>query len=163
MHQSAFDTLVWDVLPPGFAFVLKRELTRIPLFGPMLLLPGMIPVDRERRRGRNARPAARRRPGGGGGAADRHLSGGHARRRRASRSTLQPGVAALAARTRLPVIPVATDSGLRWGRRAFRKRPGVIHIAILPPIEAGPCARGADGAACRRLRQRRRGTRGTCG
>ena len=50
---------------------------------------------------------------------------------------LHPGVAALAARTGLPVIPVATDSGHYWGRRAFRKRPGTIHIAILPPLPGG--------------------------
>jgi 1-acyl-sn-glycerol-3-phosphate acyltransferase len=37
----------------------------------------------------------------------------------------------------LPVIPVATDSGLRWGRRSFRKYPGPIHIAVGRPIPAG--------------------------
>ena len=46
MHQSAFDTLVWLLLVPDCAYVLKRELTRIPLFGPLLLRAGMIPVDR---------------------------------------------------------------------------------------------------------------------
>ena len=50
---------------------------------------------------------------------------------------LQPGVAALASRTGLPVIPVATDSGYCWGRRAFRKRPGIIHIAIGEALPAG--------------------------
>jgi A/G-specific adenine glycosylase len=49
---------------------------------------------------------------------------------------LHPGVAALASRTKLPVIPVVTDSGLHWGRRAFRKIPGVIRIAIQPPLPA---------------------------
>jgi len=49
---------------------------------------------------------------------------------------LQPGVAALAARTRLPVIPVLTDSGRCWGRRAFQKRPGTIHVRILRPLPA---------------------------
>jgi len=136
MHQSAFDTLVWEVLLPNFTFVLKQELTRIPLFGPMLHATGMIAVDRT-----------------GGAAAMRDLLRGGDRARAQGRQivifpegtrvapgeklVLHPGVAALAARTRLPVIPVATDSGLRWGRRAFRKRPGVIHVAILPPIEAG--------------------------
>jgi 1-acyl-sn-glycerol-3-phosphate acyltransferase len=43
----------------------------------------------------------------------------------------------LAAHTGLPVIPVVTDSGLHWGRRAFRKTPGTIHLRILPPIPAG--------------------------
>ena len=33
--------------------------------------------------------------------------------------------------------PVATDSGLCWGRRAFRKTPGVISIAVLAPLPPG--------------------------
>ncbi|WP_198373626.1 lysophospholipid acyltransferase family protein, partial [Roseomonas rosulenta] len=49
----------------------------------------------------------------------------------------QPGVAALASATGAPVVPVATDSGLHWGRRAFQKRPGTIHVAILPPLPIG--------------------------
>ena len=136
MHQSAFDTLVWPRLLPRFCFVLKRELTRIPLFGGMLIASGMIAVDR------NA-----------GGAAIRDLLRGGDRARAAGRqivifpqgtraapgeqAVLHPGVAALATRTGLPVIPVVTDSGVCWGRRAFRKRPGVIHVAILPPIAPG--------------------------
>jgi len=136
MHQSAFDTLVWALLAPRFAYVVKRELTRIPLFGPMLLLTGMIAVDRA-----------------GGAAALRGLlrdaDRAVAERRQilifpegtrvapGMRVALQPGVAALAAHTGLPVIPVATDSGRTWGRRAFRKQPGVIRIAVLPPIEPG--------------------------
>ena len=136
MHQSAFDTLVWLLLLRNPAYVLKRELTRIPVFGPMCKMVGMIAVDR-----------------GAGAAAIRELLRGGDRavaERRAIvifpegtrvppgvRAPLHPGVAALAARTRLPVVPVVTDSGLCWGRRAFRKRPGVIHIVIQPPLPAG--------------------------
>jgi 1-acyl-sn-glycerol-3-phosphate acyltransferase len=47
---------------------------------------------------------------------------------------LQPGIAAIAARQKLPVLPVATDSGRLWGRRSFRKYPGTLHIAIGAPI-----------------------------
>ena len=47
---------------------------------------------------------------------------------------IRPGVAALASRTGLAVIPVATNSGRLWGRRAFLKRPGVVQIVIGPPI-----------------------------
>jgi 1-acyl-sn-glycerol-3-phosphate acyltransferase len=32
---------------------------------------------------------------------------------------------------------VVTDSGRVWGRRAFRKQAGTIHIEILPPLPAG--------------------------
>jgi 1-acyl-sn-glycerol-3-phosphate acyltransferase len=49
---------------------------------------------------------------------------------------LQSGIAALASRTGLPVIPVSTDSGWCWGRRAFRKQPGTIRIVIGRPISA---------------------------
>jgi 1-acyl-sn-glycerol-3-phosphate acyltransferase len=42
----------------------------------------------------------------------------------------------MAARTGLPVVPVSTDSGRYWGRRAFRKRPGTIRIVIGQPIPA---------------------------
>jgi len=51
---------------------------------------------------------------------------------------LQPGIAAMAARSRLPVVPVVTDSGRLWGRRAFRKRPGELHWSlglVIPTFE----------------------------
>ena len=135
-HQSAFDTFVWLTLVPRCCYVLKRELLRIPLFGPLLPLAGMIAVDRE-----------------GGANALRGLMREGTRVVREQRQVvifpegtraepgsvlpLQPGVAALAAMTRLPVIPVVTDSGRCWGRRAFHKRPGIIHIRIFEPIPAG--------------------------
>jgi 1-acyl-sn-glycerol-3-phosphate acyltransferase len=136
LHQSAFDTVVWLTLLPRCCYVLKQELARIPLFGLLIRLSGMIAVDRSagaaslRHLLREADRAVREQrqivifPEGTRGAPGHPLQ-------------LQPGVAALAARTRLPVIPVITDSGLLWGRRAFHKSPGVIHIAVQPPIPAG--------------------------
>ena len=35
------------------------------------------------------------------------------------------------------MVPVATDSGVFWGRKAFRKRPGTVTVAVLPPLPAG--------------------------
>ncbi len=134
-HQSAFDTLVWLTLVPRCCYVLKQELLRIPLFGPLPPLAGMIAVDRE----------------GGASALRGLLRDGeralHERRQivifpegtRAEPGVilpLQPGVAALATRAHQPIIPVVTDSGLCWSRRAFRKRPGTIHIRVLEPIPA---------------------------
>jgi 1-acyl-sn-glycerol-3-phosphate acyltransferase len=135
-HQSAFDTLIWMTLLPLPSYIVKRELVRIPLFGPMLTGAGMIPVDRGARatalRGlmratRRAREAGRQIiifPEGTRVAYGVHVP-------------LQPGIAAIATQLDLPVIPIATDSGLRWGRRAFMKYPGTIHIAIGEPIPAG--------------------------
>jgi 1-acyl-sn-glycerol-3-phosphate acyltransferase len=49
----------------------------------------------------------------------------------------QPGVAALYSALAVPLVPVAVNSGLFWGRRAFTKRPGTIIVEILPPIAPG--------------------------
>ena len=134
-HQSAFDTFVWLTLLPRCCYVFKDDLSRIPLFGPSISAAGMIEVDRD-----------------GGGAAIRGLLRGADRAVREGRQivifpegtrrdpnrpgALQPGIVALAARTGLPVVPVATDSGHFWGRRAFRKQRGTIRILIGPPIPA---------------------------
>jgi 1-acyl-sn-glycerol-3-phosphate acyltransferase len=133
MHQSAFDTIIWPLLVPAPAYVFKQELLRIPLFGPMLRRSGMIPLDR------SARPASVR---AFLAAADRAAEGGRqivifpegTRVAPGAEVQLLGGVAAVAARTGLPVVPVATDSGRCWQRGPWRKRPGVIHIVIFPPL-----------------------------
>ena len=134
-HQSAFDTLVWLTLLPRCSYVLKRELLRIPVFGWLILPAGMIAVDRTG----GASAMRRLMRDGAKAAAERRqivIFPEGTRAHPGSLLPLHPGVAALAAATRLPVVPVVTDSGLRWGRRAFRKTPGTIHIRILPPIAA---------------------------
>ncbi len=135
-HQSAFDTLLWMQLLDRPSYVMKEELRRIPLFGPLLEPAGMIPVDRA-----------------AGAAALRGLLAATMQAVAQSRQivifpegtrippgervALQPGVAAIAARTGLPVLPVATDSGRCWPRNPFGKRAGRIHVAIGPPLAPG--------------------------
>jgi 1-acyl-sn-glycerol-3-phosphate acyltransferase len=49
----------------------------------------------------------------------------------------QVGTAALYRQLGVPVVPVALNSGLFWGRRKFIKWPGVIDVEVLPPILPG--------------------------
>ena len=134
-HQSAFDTFLWLTLVPRCCYVFKKELLRIPLFGPLIAGAGMIAVDRDA--GANAIRNLLKE-------ADRAVRENRqvvifpegTRSEPGSPLVLQPGIAAMAARTGLPVIPVSTDSGRYWGRRSFRKRPGVIHVVIGEPIPA---------------------------
>ena len=49
----------------------------------------------------------------------------------------QPGIAALYTQLGVPVVPVALNSGLFWGRKAFLKKPGTIILEILPAIPPG--------------------------
>jgi 1-acyl-sn-glycerol-3-phosphate acyltransferase len=48
-----------------------------------------------------------------------------------------PGIAALYRHLDCPVVPVALNSGVFWGRRSFVKRPGRIVVEFLPPIAPG--------------------------
>jgi 1-acyl-sn-glycerol-3-phosphate acyltransferase len=135
-HQSAFDTVVWFLLVPDPVYVMKAELFRIPIWGRLARHTRMIAVDRKgggnAMRGmlREAREAAAEGrqivifPEGTRVAPD-------------ARVPFQPGIVALASATALPVIPVATNSGLCWGRRSFVKRPGEIVVRALPPLPAG--------------------------
>lgn len=134
-HESAFDTLIWFTLVPDVLYVQKVELFRIPLYGWHARKAGMIGVDRKgganTMRGmlREVQTAAN---------SGRQIVIFPEGTRVAHGETLpfQPGIVALANATGLPVIPVATNSGRVWGRRAFTKHPGTITIRILPPLPA---------------------------
>jgi 1-acyl-sn-glycerol-3-phosphate acyltransferase len=135
-HQSAFDTLVWLNLVPKPCYVMKKELSWIPLFGRLTRIAGMITVDRS-----------------GGAAALRGLVRDTTAAVAAGKQViifpegtrsspeqileLQPGIAAMARAAGLPVVPVATNSGHYWGRRTFLKHPGEIRLRVLPPIPPG--------------------------
>lgn len=135
-HQSEFDTLVWMNLVPRPTYVMKRELERIPLVGPMLRLSGMIPVDRDgKAKALRALLAAT-----DAAVADQRqiiIFPEGTRMAPGAPISLQPGIAALSTHTGLPVIPVATDAGLHWKRNALIKQPGTIHIVIGQPLPAG--------------------------
>ena len=47
------------------------------------------------------------------------------------------GGAWLAVQCSAPVVPVAHNAGLLWGRNAFLKRPGQVTVEIGAPIDPG--------------------------
>ena len=134
-HQSAFDTVFWLTLDPLPAYVLKRELLWIPIYGWFAARAGMIPVDRK-----GGGPALRRMLR----AAQQAVAEGRkivifpegTRTAPGEARPWQPGVAALAG-LGVPLVPVATDSGAFWGRRSFVKRPGELTVAVLPAEPPG--------------------------
>jgi 1-acyl-sn-glycerol-3-phosphate acyltransferase len=135
-HQSAYDTVFWFGQLPDTCYVMKHELLRIPVWSWYARKSGMIVVDRE-----------------GGGAALKGMVRTAVQRAAEGRQIViypegtrsapgappdyQPGVAALASALRVPVVPVATNSGVFWGRKAFIKRPGTIVMRVLPPLPPG--------------------------
>lgn len=135
-HQSAWDTFAAPVLFDLPAVVIKRELGWIPFYGWYAVKAGSIPVDR-----RGGSRALKRMIA----ASERAVRQGRpilifpegTRSAVGARPPYQPGVAALYRQLGLPLVPVAVNSGLYWGRRHFLKRPGRIVAEILPAIPAG--------------------------
>jgi 1-acyl-sn-glycerol-3-phosphate acyltransferase len=134
-HQSAWETMAFQIIFPPQVLVLKRELLWIPFFGWGLALMSPIAIDRSR-----------------GLAALREIA-------RRGRERLQqgfwvvvfpegtrvapgavreyhPGGAWLACASGALVVPVAHNAGLLWPRNAFLKRPGTVTVRIGPPIDA---------------------------
>jgi len=135
-HQSAWDTIIFFVLLERPAYVLKKELLAIPLYGLYARRAGHIAVDRKA--GAKALRALledSRRAVADGMVPVIFPQG--TRTAPGMRLPYQPGVAALYKGLDLPVVPVALNSGLFWGRRAFRKRPGTIRLEFLPAIPPG--------------------------
>jgi 1-acyl-sn-glycerol-3-phosphate acyltransferase len=135
-HQSAFDTIVWLALLPDAVYVMKRELLWVPLYGQYAARAAMIPVDRS-----GGGPALRRmlRAVSAAAAAGQQvvIFPEGTRAAASGRAAFRRGIVAVAAGAGVPIVPVATNSGQSWGRRAFRKRPGTIAIRVLPPLPAG--------------------------
>jgi len=135
-HQSAWDTLAATILFPDCAVVIKRELGWLPFYGWYVVKAGSIAVDRgaasralRRMVKRAERVAAEKRPIVIFPQGTRTAIG--------ARKPYLPGIAALYQQLKLPVVPVAVNSGLFWGRRHFLRRPGTVLVEILPPIAPG--------------------------
>jgi 1-acyl-sn-glycerol-3-phosphate acyltransferase len=135
-HQSAFDTVFWLSRLPDPCYVLKAELMKIPVWGWLARHSKMVAVDRD---GGATALKQMVRDAGAALAESRQIVIFPEGTRTApgERVAYQPGVAALASALKVPVVPVATDSGVYWGKNAFAKRPGVLTVSVLPPIPAG--------------------------
>jgi 1-acyl-sn-glycerol-3-phosphate acyltransferase len=135
-HQSILETFALLKYAPDFAFVLKRQLIFVPLFG--LYLLGAQQIDIDRSRGRNAMAQISKRAG-------EVLASGRqvfifpegTRRPPGAPPMYKHGVATLYSDIGAPCLPVALNTGLYWGRRGFTRRPGVAIIEYLLVLAPG--------------------------
>jgi len=135
-HQSLWETFALFQILPDPAFVLKRELMWIPLFGWLARAAGMIPIDRGSRASALARMAAAARTEVACARQIVIFPEG-TRRPPGAEPRYLPGVALLYAELGLPCVPVALNSGLYWPRRSFRRYPGTVLVEVLDPIPPG--------------------------
>jgi 1-acyl-sn-glycerol-3-phosphate acyltransferase len=148
-HQSAWETMAFQVIFPPQSYLLKRELLWIPFFGWGLALMSPIAIDRSR--GLAAlRQLVRR--------GKERLAQGFwvvvfpegTRVAPGVRRKYQLGGALLAEHSGAPVVPVAHNAGLLWPRNAFLKRAGVITVRIGPTIDSS----GRDAATINALAEK---------
>ncbi|MCK5385425.1 MAG: 1-acyl-sn-glycerol-3-phosphate acyltransferase, partial [Alphaproteobacteria bacterium] len=137
-HQSAYETFKLHLLFKDPATILKQELLKIPLWGKYLEKSGVIAIDRS-----SPKTAIRSMKEGA-----RHVA---AQKRpivifpqgtRVSPGTgtnekpYRAGVAHIQKATGLPIIPMATNTGVFYPKGAWLKKPGRVVFEFLPPIEA---------------------------
>lgn len=135
-HQSDWD--VFSIFPYAGrpAYIVKKELMRIPFFGWAARSLDCIEVDRKR--GAEAIPLM--------------MAQAHAAIDRGCRIVIFPegtrraplappdyrqGIVRLYLELKVPVVPVALNSGLYWGRNSPLIWPGTAKAKFLPPIEPG--------------------------
>ena len=142
-HQSAYETMKLHIIWPHPAIVLKRELLRIPLWGRYLAMIGPIAIDRS----------------SGKEAMTQIIEGAQRIKAEGRPMVIFPqgtrvsvdttpaekpyriGVARMQEATQLPIIPMATNTGVFWPKHKWCKRGGRVVFEFLPPIQPGGEAR----------------------
>ncbi len=135
-HQSTWDTFALIPLMRDPAFVMKAELLSIPVYGTFCRKFELIPIQREqgpaalRQMTREARSRA---------AEEREILIFPEGTRKAPGSApdYKPGIAFLYQDLKLPVCPLALNSGVFFPRHSFLRYPGTIVAEFLDPIPAG--------------------------
>lgn len=141
-HQSTWDTLMmWQAVGRP-AFILKRELYFIPIFGWFLARGGNIAIDRKS--GRDAlRQISQQAPKIVAQGRTLVIFPEGTRVRTGQEKPFHRGVARISKELRLPVTPVALNAAKFWPKYtvSLRKSPGDAVLEFLPAM---PPADGDD-------------------
>lgn len=135
-HQSTWETFKLHGLFGEPVIVVKRELMRIPIWGWFLKRAFAISIDRAAHARAVRDIVEQARP---------HIEAGRpivifpqgTRTAPGDYRPYQIGVFALYKTLKLPVVPMALNSGVFWPRHSFIKSPGTITIRFLDPIPPG--------------------------
>ncbi len=134
-HQSMFETMALARVLGTPAIVMKQELARIPVWGWATQRYGIILVDREA----SAKALRRMMREGMAAVAEGRSVLIFPEGTRVAPGEMPPlrsGFAGLYRALKLPVVPVALDSGRVWPRKG-PKRPGVVTFRFGDVVEPG--------------------------
>jgi 1-acyl-sn-glycerol-3-phosphate acyltransferase len=135
-HQSDWDVFAIFPYTGRPAYIVKKELMRIPFFGWAARSLDCIEVDRKK--GAEAIPQMMRQAHA---AIDRGcrivIFPEGTRKAPLAAADYRQGIVRLYMELKVPVVPVALNSGLFWGRNSLVIWPGTAEARFLPAIEAG--------------------------
>ncbi len=135
-HQSTLETMALTTKGTDFSYILKRELTAIPIFGWFLKGAEQVAIDRAKRG--QALPDLTRQVREAIAQGRQMIIFPEGTRKRAGAPPeYKTGVAYLYADTGALCVPVALNTGLFWPRHSLSIHPGTATIAFLQPIEPG--------------------------
>jgi 1-acyl-sn-glycerol-3-phosphate acyltransferase len=135
-HQSFWETFALLQFFERPIFILKRQLTWIPVFGQFLIKASMIAIDRTAGAKallgmtRRARAAVR-------GGCQLVIFPEGTRTAPGAPPAYKTGIAQLYATCGVPCLPIALNSGLFWPRRTFMRYPGTLVVEFLDPLPPG--------------------------
>ena len=135
-HQSAFETFYLQAIFQGPKFILKKELTKIPIFGWYLKKIGSIAVERNKVSKENINflnqikvSSQDKRP--------IVIFPQGTRTEPHERPSFKKGVTRIYNELNIHCLPVTINSGEVWPKNGDLKRKGNITISILKPIKPG--------------------------
>ncbi len=134
-HQAMWETVSYFQILGDPAFVLKRELMILPVYGWYSAILGMISINRDgKAKALRAMLSQAEKKCAQGREVVIFPEG--TRMAPGTKGPYQPGVAALYKHLNVPCVPMALNSGLYW-RRGKHKRPGTIIVEFGKPIAPG--------------------------
>ncbi|MDQ6612394.1 MAG: 1-acyl-sn-glycerol-3-phosphate acyltransferase, partial [Gemmatimonadota bacterium] len=150
-HVSWYDILALLDALPNFGFVAKRELEKIPLFGPAARAVGVIYIDRDNRKAAfNAYEDASKRIRDGASVVV------YPEGTRGESYALRPfkkGPFVLAIQAGVPIVPVIVFGTIAVNPKgSFKAHPGTVHVHLLDPIPTEGLTYDQRDELCERVR-----------
>jgi 1-acyl-sn-glycerol-3-phosphate acyltransferase len=133
-HQSAMETYFLVSHIKNSNYILKKELTYIPIFGWAVKAYGCVAIDRSK-----GIKSMKQMLNG----AKKSMESGRnfiifpegTRTKPGMKTNYKPGIAFLYQNLNAPVIPVAINTGMFWKKRSFLRHKGKVVFEFLEPME----------------------------
>ena len=136
-HSSTWETITTQTFLPSLAWVLKRELLKIPFFGWGLWATRPIAIDRNNGASAMEQVISQGKDKLGEGRHVLIFPEGTRRPYGEKVGKYKLGAIKLARAANVPIVPIAHDAGKYWSTSSWWIKPGVIKCIIGPAIHIG--------------------------